>query len=444
MNRPRVVHEGIQESRDSTTALAALEAELFLPPMWIQMDRIKKETAVRIRTGPTFAIPKLMITERTPQQRFYGSVAGAWESRRAFVREPWRAPPKVSIEDRDAAEDTHLQAIAFENPAPLIIYTDGSGYEGKVGAAAQIDTTREGSSFLQSQMGTLETATVYGAEHRGLEMAMELIWKRARDNLTQVVHMPRVVVFSDSQAALSALRRPRMPSGQCFLHSTLKTLYILTNAGVDIEFRWIPAHVGIFGNEEIDKLAKEAATSTGRAADRDTTQDRAIILGAAVKARIRKESKEAWEKEWRRTKTAKATRRLIDLPNKKTLEYWQKKRKATTSVMMQLRTGKAAVAAYLAKINARDTPRCECGLGNQSVRHVLLECELWIDERRAMSLKLCEKGFNQLTLDVLLAKEEASDIVADFIFATGVLGQFHAVDPEATGREPADVADTGD
>lgn len=59
---------------------------------------------------------------------------GEWENHRAFVREPWREPPKVTIEDREAATETH-ERVYMEIPTPLLIYTDGSGgLERRIGA----------------------------------------------------------------------------------------------------------------------------------------------------------------------------------------------------------------------------------------------------------------------------------------------------------------------
>jgi hypothetical protein len=62
---------------------------------------------------------------------------------------------------------------------------------------------------------------------------------------------------------------------------------------------------------------------------------------------------------------------------KKLLEYWSGLRKAT--VMLQLWTRKISFASYLRKVSRRETARCSCDLGNQTIGHVLPQCPLLID-----------------------------------------------------------------
>ncbi|KAJ5551864.1 zinc knuckle domain protein [Penicillium sp. DV-2018c] len=44
-----------------TTAAEALNIELHLPPVSVHMDRLAKEMTLRIRTGPLFAVPPLLL-----------------------------------------------------------------------------------------------------------------------------------------------------------------------------------------------------------------------------------------------------------------------------------------------------------------------------------------------------------------------------------------------
>jgi hypothetical protein len=55
------------------------------------------------------------------------------------------------------------------------------------------------------------------------------------------------------------MRKPSNTSGQYILRGVLQLLDELKARGINSEFRWIPAHRGILGNEAADTAAKEAA-----------------------------------------------------------------------------------------------------------------------------------------------------------------------------------------
>ncbi|KAJ5337337.1 hypothetical protein MYU51_000109 [Penicillium brevicompactum] len=243
-----------------------------------------------------------------------------------------------------------------------------------------------------------------------------------------------VVIFVDSQAALKALRQPRMLSGQVYLAGCFGLIQRLARRCVRIELRWILAHQGVIGNEIVDQHAKEAAQEP------DGPQNPlncGICLAAAAKRRSRRETNLEWDRTWAKETTSHPTRCLIEVPTKKTLEYWSGLRKATTSILMQLRTGRIGLGAYLNRINRRETARCGCVLGNQTVIHVLLECPLHQDERDWMKNALSDKRVT-LSRDQLLTRPEARTVVAEFMVKTGLQGQFQTVDPTALGEEGND------
>jgi ribonuclease HI len=96
-------------------------------------------------------------------------------------------------------------------------------------------------------------STVYAAELDGIRMAMDI----ARD-----VSPRSVTLFADSQAAIQAVQNPRRPSGQYILDAIYKGVKALGARGLppeNVQIRWIPAHVGVAGNEAADEAAKGAA-----------------------------------------------------------------------------------------------------------------------------------------------------------------------------------------
>ena len=66
----------------------------------------------------------------------------------------------------------------------------------------------------------------------------------------------RTVICSDRQAALMSLKSFNSDSRQDI--KITMSLYRTQQLGLHIKFIWIPAHVGVIGNEMVDKCAKQA------------------------------------------------------------------------------------------------------------------------------------------------------------------------------------------
>ncbi|EED11529.1 hypothetical protein TSTA_008250, partial [Talaromyces stipitatus ATCC 10500] len=76
--------------------------------------------------------------------------------------------------------------------------------------------------------------------------------------------------------------------------------------------------------------------------------------------------------------------KLISKPSKSTLQYWMYLCKARPAILIQLRTERVGLGHYLWRIKKHENPYCECGLSGQSVKHALLDCPLYADERELM------------------------------------------------------------
>ncbi|KAI9036266.1 uncharacterized protein KD926_002131 [Aspergillus affinis] len=187
------------------TASAALEVELYLPPIRIQMQQAIQETAIRIQTGPAMACPRGLRWERLKEE----------------------LPLRCIIEGAEEAVQTHDRVCREDRQ---IWYTDGSSYQGMIGAAAV--SIRAGKT-ARKYLGTELDSTVYVGELEGTRMALD-----------QAKPIP-ITVFSDSQAAIQAVRNPGRPSGQYALRAIYERIRTLRSEGLeDAELRWIPAHIG--------------------------------------------------------------------------------------------------------------------------------------------------------------------------------------------------------
>jgi ribonuclease HI len=69
----------------------------------------------------------------------------------------------------------------------------------------------------------------------------------------------RVIVFSDSQAALKRIRTDKIGPGQTLAKEIIAQATKLVESDIRIILRWVPSHIGIKGNEKADIIAKKAA-----------------------------------------------------------------------------------------------------------------------------------------------------------------------------------------
>jgi hypothetical protein len=80
----------------------------------------------------------------------------------------------------------------------------------------------------------------------------------AYENIRRAYRDRRILIFSDSKAALRVLDGPRVASA--LVTEYLNALSVLVGLN-EVTLVWVPGHCGIRGTEEADKLARQASAT---------------------------------------------------------------------------------------------------------------------------------------------------------------------------------------
>ena len=232
------------------------------------------------------------------------------------------------------------------------IYTDGSKTSNGVGFAAICNQFKKSSSLPS-------ITTVYTAELFAIKTALVSV-KESMFN--------KVIIYSDSLSAIDAIKsfsskHPLVLEIQVLIHK-LKT------RNISVAICWIPAHVGLKGNEEADRVAKEAVSKP--CIQRKIPIDDVI---AVIKSKVN----EKWQGEWNGFPVTNKLRAI-----KSTTKPWKSTQKLRHHevILTRLRIGHTNFThGYLMSTPHEPPPicdRCHCVV---SVRHILAECPKYATQR---------------------------------------------------------------
>ena len=140
----------------------------------------------------------------------------------------------------------------FGDDADYKVFSDGSRHNNGIGAAAMLYRKGRSSSIkkLQAFLGTPEEHNTYEAEAIGVLLAIWLL-----SNTPETIGK-KVSLYTDNQSVISALTSQGTKSGQYLLNAARTAANAV---GCNLTIRWISGHSEVKGNEDVDRLAKEAA-----------------------------------------------------------------------------------------------------------------------------------------------------------------------------------------
>uniref|UniRef100_A0A1I8JA23 RNase H domain-containing protein n=1 Tax=Macrostomum lignano TaxID=282301 RepID=A0A1I8JA23_9PLAT len=254
--------------------------------------------------------------------------------------------------DSNLATET-IDTINAWGKFDLSIYTDGSVGEGqrKGGAACVVyfDTERR---VKKAAAGEWCSSLV--AEERALELALDTIAEAKPRN---------AIILTDCKSALLKLssEKATQDTTSYRLISRLREISQVTR----VVLQWVPGHVGVAGNEDVDQEAKEAAA---------LPQDDVPVMWNCVKAAIRKEPAPPPSDE--------RLRRVYKHKINKCAEN-----RSTETTLAQLRCGQCKKTAYWRqKIGAEAKASCQ-DCGEEEDKDHWVWCDRWHKERARFGIQ---------------------------------------------------------
>ena len=282
---------------------------------------------------------------------------------------PWKTPdlkvcsvyqelPKKEIPEREVQQSflEHQE----ECHRGVMIYTDGSKQEEGVGSAIVILSEQ---TIIKAEKLPQETS-VYVSELNAIHMAIAHF---------QGTDERICSVFTDSQSALCMLENVYSPIN--LVQEIHELIYKLEQKRRRVHLCWVPAHVGIFGNELADKAAKEAVGLS--------VVKQLPIISRDMHPIIRSRVVDLWQHHW----TNVTENKLREI--KPTIGIWKSGRSSsrfTETRIARIRIGHTfKTHAWILKREPK--PQCNSCACDLSIRHILGECPEYQRARREAGLQ---------------------------------------------------------
>jgi hypothetical protein len=105
-------------------------------------------------------------------------------------------------------------------------------------------------------------------------------------------------------------------------------------------------------------------------------------MQSAANCWVRRTTKNNWIDKWQSAAHGNTLRRPLPKIARNTLALYQDLTPTERSALIQARTGKIGLNAYLYSIDRADTTRCpQCSEASETVRHILIDCPGYFDLR---------------------------------------------------------------
>jgi ribonuclease HI len=424
-----------------TTATDVLDIHANVLPVALMMRKICYRAAVRLATlprshplRPLFIIrsKRFIKTHRSPLHEL-ARLLGPHTANLETIS-PSNLPPGEDTKCKIVIHDTAEGSVAHArgSAAEIRIFADGSGVEGKAGAAAAMYKGSGGPRILRFHLGTLMEHTTFEAEAIGLQLALHML-KFERN-------AKKATVWLDNQAVIQSISNRKPKPAQYLINKIRRQTKAIwrraEHPAFQLEIAWVKGHNEVEGNERVDREAKKAArgeSSQARNLPSHLTTNPLPVSSTAMKqsydAKLAAEWKEIWKASSRFPKLSKID---PELPSKGYKRLTAGLSRKQSSILIQLRTGHIPLNHYLHRISKTASSTCpSCQQDEETVQHYLFECTTWKHERWHMSRNM---GRAAKSISNVLNTQKGVKEVMQYIGRTGRLRSIYGEVPNGNNE----------
>ena len=185
----------------------------------------------------------------------------------------------------------------------------------------------------------------------------------------KINNTPRTIkIHTDSRITLESVKNTK---NRNHLIEEIRKKTALEKENWNIEYAWIKAHAGNYGNELADRLAKEAARNS------DISYNK--FPKSEIERQEREKSIQKWQKQWENSTKGSVTKEFF--PNIK--DRLKMKINLTPNFTAMI-TAHGKTRSYLYRFKIIESSECPCANGNKTVDHLIYEYNKPNNEREKM------------------------------------------------------------